>query len=133
MASAYQKAVQQELNDQPAWLRYKGSIIIVVSGIAGILSQLAAAPEIADTSLSMGLTAAATIIAFLVNRFTKDGITPSAAHKLETAGLRAFADRPGLSGMPDDYQQPDNTPSGLPVYEGDTTADDTTGRHRAGE
>ena len=133
MASSYQQAVQQELNDQPTWLRYKGSIIIVVSGVAGILSQLAAAPEIADTSLSMGLTAAATIIAFLLNRFTKDGITPSAARKLETAGLRAFADRPGLSGLPDDYQHPYSDAAGLPIYEGDTTAEDTPGRHRAEE
>lgn len=133
MASAYQKAVQQELTDQPTWLRYKGSIIIVASGVAGILSQLAAAPEIADTSLSMGLTAAATIIAFLLNRFTKDGITPSAARKLETAGLRAFDERPGVSGVPDDYQEPNTGDTGLPVYQGDTTAEDTSGRHRAGE
>lgn len=133
MASAYQKAVQQELNDQPTWLRYKGSIIIVASGIAGILSQLASAPEIADTSLSMGLTAAATIIAFLLNRFTKDGITPSSARKLETAGLRAFDERPGVSGVPDDYQEPNTGDTGLPVYQGDTTAEDTPGRHRAGE
>lgn len=134
MASSYHQAVQQELNDQPTWLRYKGSIIIVVSGVAGILSQLAAAPEIADTSLSMGLTAAATIIAFLLNRFTKDGITPSAAHKLETAGMRAYADRPGLSGVPDDYQEPDTGDTGLPVYQGDTTAEDfVQGRHRAEE
>ncbi|QRP60603.1 hypothetical protein [Corynebacterium minutissimum] len=141
MASAYQQAVQQELKDQPTWLRYKGSIIIIATGVASILAQLADSPELADTSFTVGLTAGATILGFFVNRFTKDGITPSAARKLEKAGLRAYADRPSLSGMPDDYQQPGNTTAGyeppagfaeLPVYSGESTANQG-GRHRAGE
>lgn len=131
MASAYQQAVQQELKDQPAWLRYKGSIIIIVSGVAGILAQLATSPDLADTSLSMGLTAAATIIGFFVNRFTKDGVTPSMARRMEQAGLRAFDTRPSISDTHFDYEPPAIVGE-LPVYSGESTAGEG-GRHRAGE
>ena len=79
----------------------------------------------------MGLTAAATVIGFIVNRFTKDVVTPSKARMMEQSGIRAFGTRPGVSDTPEDYQTPRADSVGLPVYDGATTAKDTTVvRHR---
>lgn len=90
MASAFKAAVEQELKDQPTALRYKGSILIVVTGVVGIISQLAVTPELADTRWAAILTGVATVATFLLNRFTKDGVTPSQAAKLEAAADRVY-------------------------------------------
>lgn len=127
MASVFNDAVQQEINDQPGWLRYKGSILIVLSGIVWVAAELAAAPDLAQFEWTTGLGIAATVAAFFINRFTRDGITPSAAKKLEQAGQRAWLDRPSVSGV----VAPD-----LPVYDQVTTNDGGgtgyVGDHRAG-
>lgn len=97
MASVFNDAVQQELATQPWWLRYKGSFLIVLSGLAWVLSQLAQSQEISDLGWSTGIGLASTIAAFAVNRFTRDGVTPSQAAILERAGQQAHMDRVSLS------------------------------------
>lgn len=52
MASIFGAAAQQELKDQPWYLRYKGSLLIVGSGVAWILGELATSQEIADLGWS---------------------------------------------------------------------------------
>lgn len=118
MASIFGAAAQQEINDQKWYLRYKGSLLIVGSGIAWILGELATSQEIADLGWDSALGIAATLAAFLVNRFTRDGITPSMANRLEQAGQKAFLDRPSVSAplVDTDVEDPD-----LPVYGGPST------------
>lgn len=94
MASIFKDAVAQEINDQPVWLRYKASLIILASGIVSIIAQLATSPDFAGTQVATILTTVATIAAFILNRFTKDGLTPSMGPKLERAGQRVFAEIP---------------------------------------
>ncbi|AWB84770.1 hypothetical protein [Corynebacterium liangguodongii] len=76
-------AVHGEVKAQPFWLRYKASIIIVGSGLVSIIAQLAASPDLAGTQAATVLTIVATAAGFLINRFTRDGITPSMAPRLE--------------------------------------------------
>ena len=121
MASIFKAAAQQEITNQPWYLRYKGSILIVASGLAWVLSELAQSQEIADLGWSTSIGAVATLAAFLVNRFTKDGITPSMAQRLEQAGQQAFLDRPSVSGV----QATPEVDPGLPTYGGPSTNDAT--------
>ena len=130
MASVFKAAVQQELENQSIFARYKGTFLIVASGAAGILSQLALSPDFADTQWAVALTTIATIIAALVNRFTKDGVAPSAVKKLEQAGMEAFMERPMVTN-PVDYEEPAAGTVGahaapeadpvLPIYDDDST------------
>lgn len=78
-------AVERAREQEPAWLRYKGTIIIVLTGLVSILSQLAAMPEWDGTTIGVGFTIAATLVGALANRFTKDGITPSMAGRIAAA------------------------------------------------
>lgn len=87
-------AVNGEVKAQPLWLRYKASIIIVATGIVSIIAQLAASPDLAGTQVATILTVVATVAGFILNRFTKDGLTPSMAPRLESAGQRAFSNIP---------------------------------------
>ena len=147
MASVFKSATVQAVETQPVWLRYKGSILIILAGLGSVLSQLALSADFRDTSTAMGLTIAASLIAMLVNRFTKDGVTPSTAAQLEEAGMRAHLDRPSVTGpaynagppaaeVPAVEAAPTAAASGaLPVYDGASTNDAAgyVGEHRAGE
>ena len=113
MASVFKDAVQQELATQPWWLRYKGSLLIVLSGVAWVLAELAQSQEITELGWETVVGAAATLAAFLVNRFTRDGVTPSQAQRLEQAGQQAHLQRPQVS----DHVAPD--------YVGEHRAHDT--------
>ncbi len=117
MASIFKAAAQREITNQPWCLRYKGSLLIVASGIAWILAELAQSQEVADLGWSSAIGIAATLAAFLVNRFTQDGITPSMAKRLEVAGQQAFLDRPFISGV----NIQDDVDPGFPVYDGPST------------
>ena len=94
MASIFRESVQQEIKDQPFWLRYKGSIIIVATGIVSIMAQLATSPDLEGTQVATILTVVVTVAGFILNRFTKDGLTPSMAQRLEQAGQRVFSNIP---------------------------------------
>lgn len=118
MASIFRESVQQEIDKQPTWLRYKASIIIVATGIVSIIAQLAASPDLAGTQVATILTVVATVAGFILNRFTKDGLTPSMAPRLEQAGQRAFSSIPFET---------------TPVTHAQVAAPEYVGTHRAPE
>ena len=78
-------AVEQARRNDPSWLRYKGTILIILTGLVSILSQVATLPEWDGTIIGVVCTVAATTIGALVNRFTRDGITPSMAGRIAAA------------------------------------------------
>lgn len=101
------EAVAVELQEQPWWLRYKGTIMLVlqaVAWVAGVLPvYLADAPE--WTALLVG--GIGFFVTTLTNRLTVDGVTPSMAPRLaDQVERREVAE----------------TPTTLPVYTGPTTA-----------
>lgn len=101
------EAVAVELQEQPWWLRYKGTIMLVLQAIAwvaGVLPvYLADAPE--WTILLVG--GIGFFVTTLTNRLTVDGVTPSMAPRLANQADRA---------------ETANAPASLPVYTGPTTA-----------
>ena len=101
------EAVAVELQEQPWWLRYKGTIMLVLQAIAwvaGVLPvYLADAPE--WTALLVG--GIGFFVTTLTNRLTVDGVTPSMAPRLADQADRA---------------ETANAPAALPVYTGPTTA-----------
>lgn len=101
------EAVAVELQEQPWWLRYKGTIMLILQAIAWVAGAipvfLADAPEwfiLVAGGVGFFLTT-------LTNALTKDGVTPSMAPRLADQAERREADE---------------TPTGLPVYTGPTTA-----------
>lgn len=112
MASIFREAITQELHDQPWWLRYKGSILIIATGVVGVIAQVA--EDFQGEKWAPALVVVATIATFIINRFTKDGVTPSQAGKLESAAQKAFQDIPfetgpatvGVAHIPEPAYQP---------------------------
>lgn len=101
------EAVAVELQEQPWWLRYKGTIMLVlqaVAWVAGVLPvYLADAPEwFILVAGGVGF-----FVTTLTNRLTVDGVTPSMAPRLAEQADRA---------------ETANAPASLPVYTGPTTA-----------
>lgn len=78
-------AAERIIATESWWRRYKGSIIIVITGVVAVLTQLAESAEWSGTTAGMVFTAVATVAGFLVNRFTRDAMTPSMAPRLEQA------------------------------------------------
>lgn len=101
------EAVAVELQEQPWWLRYKGTIMLVLQAIAWVAGvipvYLADAPE--WTALLIG--GIGFFVTTLTNRLTVDGVTPSMAPRLADQAART---------------ETANTPASLPVYTGPTTA-----------
>lgn len=101
------EAVAIELQEQPWWLRYKATIMLVlqaVAWVAGVLPvYLADAPE--WTIILVG--GIGFFVTTLTNRLTVDGVTPSMAPRLADQAERREAAE---------------TPAALPVYTGPTTA-----------
>ncbi|WP_066527103.1 hypothetical protein [Corynebacterium bouchesdurhonense] len=85
-------AVTRAYKDQPTWLRYKGTILIVLTGLASIAGQVATLPEWDGTTVGIAATAAATVITALVNRSTKDGFTPSMVERAADAAPTTTTD-----------------------------------------
>lgn len=99
MASIFQDSVNQSLKDQKWYVTYKGSLLIVLSGVVSILADLAQSQDLKDLGWGSAVGVVATVGAFLVNRFTRDGVTKSAAARLEQAGAKAHLDRASVSGV----------------------------------
>ena len=78
-------AVEQARSQEPVWLRYKASILIVATGLVAILAQLAESADWQGTQTGAVLTAVVTAASFLLNRLTRDGITPSMAPRIAQA------------------------------------------------
>lgn len=125
MASIFREAVTRELEDQPTLLRYKGSILIVATGVVGIISQLAVSPDLQGTGWATVLTVAATVLTFLLNRFTRDGVTPSQASRLEQSAQRVFDTVPFET-----QPMPPSAATTAPAATAETT-EEYVGAHRA--
>ncbi|ACP33564.1 hypothetical protein [Corynebacterium aurimucosum] len=101
------EAVAAELVAQPWWLRYKGTIMLVLQALAWVAGvapvYLADAPE--WTALLVG--GIGFFVTTLVNRLTVDGVTPSMAPRLAEQA---------------EATQAEQAPPTLPVYTGPTTA-----------
>lgn len=100
-------AVAAELVAQPWWLRFKGTIMLILQAaawLAGILPvYLADAPSwLIAVAGGIGF-----ILTTLVNRLTVDGVTPSMAPRLAEQA---------------EVAQAEEAPPTLPVYTGPTTA-----------
>lgn len=98
------KAVKTARSNEPVLLRYKGTILIVLTGLVSILSQVATLPEWDGTIIGVVCTITATAVGALVNRFTKDGITPSMVGR-----IAAYA--------PDDPQDTPQDTLPVPAYD----------------
>ncbi|MCG7247450.1 hypothetical protein MHK03_05855 [Corynebacterium simulans] len=100
-------AVAAELTAQPWWLRYKGTVMLILQALAwlaGVLPvYLADAPE----WFILVTGGAGFILTTLVNRLTVDGVTPSMAGRLAEQA---------------EATQAEQAPPTLPVYTGPTTA-----------
>ncbi|MFS0078201.1 hypothetical protein ACL1FX_00250 [Corynebacterium striatum] len=102
------ETVAAELKEQPRWLRYKGSIMLVLQALAWVAGalpvMLVEAPE--WTILATGTVGY--FITALVNRLTVDGVTPSMASRLAAQA---------------EYREQQAAPQAppLPVYSGPTT------------
>lgn len=145
MASIFQDSVNQSLQDQKWYVTYKGSLLIVLSGVVSILGDLAQSQDLQDLGWGSAIGVVATIAAFFVNRFTRDGVTKSAAARLEQAGAKAHLDRVSVSGVvasvadsvadavndavdsavsvAESYVGQHRIQGGLPVYDQDSTGD----------
>lgn len=101
------EVVAVELQEQPWWLRYKGTIMLVLQAIAWVAGvipvYLADAPE--WTIILVG--GIGFFVTTLTNRLTVDGVTPSMAPRLADQAERVNKEA---------------TPTVLPVYTGPTTA-----------
>ena len=101
------EAVAVELQEQPWWLRYKGTIMLILQAVAWVAGVIpvyfADAPE--WTVLLVG--GIGFFVTTLTNRLTVDGVTPSMAPRLANQVDRA---------------ETANAPASLPVYTGPTTA-----------
>lgn len=65
--------------------RYKGTILIIATGVVAILTQLADSADWQGTTVGTILTAIVTAASALLNRFTRDAMTPSMAPRMEAA------------------------------------------------
>lgn len=101
------EAVAVELQEQPWWLRRKGTIMLVLQAIAWVAGYIPV--YFADASewtiLAVGLIGS--FVTALVNAFTVDGVTPSMGPRLKDQAER---------------RETENAPATLPVYTGPTTA-----------
>lgn len=107
-------AAEKAAAQQPGWLRYKGSILIVATGIVSIIAQLATSPDFAGTQTATILTIVATAAGFILNRFTKDGITPSMTQRIGQVQAATTTTAP-------EYE-PRHAAPDVPSYSGVTTA-----------
>ncbi|AKV58858.1 hypothetical protein [Corynebacterium riegelii] len=82
---ALTRAAEHVIASEPWWRRYKGSIIIVLTGVVAVLAQLAESTDWQNTTTGTVLTVLATAVGFVVNRFTRDAMTPSMTPRLEQA------------------------------------------------
>lgn len=108
VATPIAELVYTELSEQPWFVRYKGTILMVLQALAWLAGILPVVLADAPSWVIAVTGGAGSIITVLANRFTRDGITPSMAPRLEQ---RAIIEE----------QKQSRPTSALPVYTGPTT------------
>lgn len=110
VVEAIAEAVAAELQEQPWWKRYKGTVLIVLQAVAWVGAYIPVYLNEAPTWLALAIGGAASFAAAVVNVTTRDGVTPSTAPQLvrqhEQRVVRDQALRESLE---------------LPVYSGNTS------------
>ncbi|MCG7239560.1 hypothetical protein [Corynebacterium minutissimum] len=101
------EAVAAELVAQPWWLRFKGTIMLVLQALAWLAGILPVYLADAPSWLIAVTGGVGFILTTLVNRLTIDGVTPSMAPRLAEQAQVVEAEA---------------APATLPVYTGPTTA-----------
>ena len=109
VATPIAELVYTELSDQPWFARYKATILMVLQALAWVAGALPVMLADAPDWVIAVAGGIGTIVTVLVNRFTRDGVTPSMAPRLEQ---RAIIEEKKQA-------QPDLA---LPVYTGPTSA-----------
>lgn len=93
-------AVDKAVKEESPLRRFKGSILIVLTGLVWVAGELAKSPDLAEFSWTAGLGTFATVAAVLLNRFTKDAVTPSMATRLYAKSPEATGYGAALSMYP---------------------------------
>lgn len=101
------EAVAAELVAQPWWLRFKGTIMLVLQALAWLAGILPVYLADAPSWLIAVTGGVGFVLTTLVNRLTIDGVTPSMAPRLAEQAQAA---------------EDAAAPATLPVYTGPTTA-----------
>lgn len=101
------EAVAAELVAQPWWLRFKGTIMLVLQALAWLAGILPVYMADAPSWLIAVAGGVGFVLTTLVNRLTIDGVTPSMAPRLAEQA---------------DAHEAQTAPLTLPVYTGPTTA-----------
>lgn len=131
MASVFQSAVAEALNEQPWYQRRKDTLTAVAGTALQALNLLILYSGEWPAWLNAVILGVIGICQILVHSRTQGAITPSMAKRLEDFGMKAFLDRPSESGVTAAepvgaiYDAPDFIDGDveLPVYRGDSTAD----------
>lgn len=127
MASIFQSAVAEALNEQPWYQRRKDTLTAVAGTILQVANLLVLYTGELPAWVNALIAGVIGICQILVHSRTKGAITPSMAKRLEDFGMQAFLDRPSQSGVTVDHPIGDvaDTPGEveLPVYRGESTAD----------
>lgn len=93
--SIFVDTIAEEVESQPKYLRFKASILLGLTSIVWILNSVL--PAFVSVPEQMGAMIASVVsaVALLINRLTKDGVTPSMGKRLEeTAGKIEAASAP---------------------------------------
>ena len=109
-ATPIAELVYTELSDQPWFARYKATILMVLQALAWVAGVLPVMLADAPAWVIAVAGGAGSIITVLVNRFTRDGVTPSMAPRLEQRAII------------EEQKQAQPTAATLPVYTGPTSA-----------
>lgn len=101
----------EKVVETPWVQRYKGTILIVVTGVLGALSGIA--PYLSNGPAWAGgvIAAIVTVGAAVINRFTRDGFTPSMAGRLAESAPEG------------EVVEPEKPGSSLPIYTGPTSGE----------
>ncbi|CAB0877570.1 hypothetical protein FRC0405_00507 [Corynebacterium diphtheriae] len=104
--SIFVDTIAAELERQPWYLRYKATILMILTGLAWGAGAIV--PALTSAPTWVGVTAATVIniVTVLVNRLTKDGVTPSMGKRLEKAAEKIEVAA---------------APASLPIYTGPST------------
>lgn len=101
------EAVAVELQEQPWWLRYKGTIMLVLQAIAWVAGAIPVYFADAPEWFIFVVGGIGFFVTTVTNRVTVDGVTPSMAPRLAGQAER---------------RETAEAPNTLPVYNGPTTA-----------
>ena len=124
MASVFQSAVAEALNEQPWYQRRKDTLTAVAGTVLQVLNLLVLYSGEWPAWANAIIAAVIGVCQILVHSRTKGAITPSMAKRLEESGMAAFMERPSESGVTVTHPAGENTSgAGLPVYRGESTAD----------